>query len=781
MWLGAALGILLLGLVLAGPALAPHNPFATATRLLVEGEYVAPPLGPSALFPWGTDAQGRDIQSLVLAGARRTLTIALLAMLARLALGSVLGFGAGWFHGQRLERAIMGVAEIMAAFPALLLTMLIVYALGIREGLSAFVVALACTGWGEVMQTVRGQVLAIRPMPYIEGARAAGVQEGQILSAHVLPNVWPTLVSLAFLELGGVLMLLGELGFLGVFIGGGFAAEGDAYPTLIYYDVPEWSVMLANSWRYFRAYPWTTLAPALAFFLAILGFTLLSEGLRRLSERLTLSFHGFFNRYALLVVLLVAGGIYWTFWSTSYETRFAPLAQQYDAARALEDVRALCADEYRGRLSATAEADAVATWIAAEFARLGLQRGGVADTYFQPFADQVRDLSGPPTLTLFPPQGEPLRARYGEDFTRDYGPYEVGGQGQGEVTFIAQRPDVGFWYDSSPASLGLSEEEAARPERILLRLNRASADELNELGKSGLLTVSALPLSARYELLATHQNTTAEPLPALLISTALANRILAQSGRSVEQLAAQLPTSHLQEGIYLPTGWRAEINVPSVQREGVVVRNVIGVWPGEDVALDKEAIFVAAHYDGLGAPPGGAVYAGANDNASGVATLLEVIRTLKAQQYRPKRTLIFVAWCGAERHRSVDYAYFLKARPGQQQSKIVAGVQVQGVGAGTGNTAVLEHATRGRLTEVVQRAARRVGTPLSTRGKGLHANARWSAPSATIPSLTLSWQGSDAFAHTPQDTPATLDPTKMAHTGRTLALAVMLFASDPAY
>jgi Zn-dependent M28 family amino/carboxypeptidase len=226
-----------------------------------------------------------------------------------------------------------------------------------------------------------------------------------------------------------------------------------------------------------------------------------------------------------------------------------------------------------------------------------------------------------------------------------------------------------------------------------------------------------------------------------------------------------------------------ELSVPARAESGVEVQNVIGVWAGEDAALDAEAIVVAAYYDGLGRFPDGTLYPGANDNASGVAAMLEMVRTLKEQGFRPKRTIMFVAWIGGERHRMVDYPFYLKAHPYFADAyKIVAGLELEGVGAGTGSSAVIWNTTRERLTEVVQQAARRVRTPLTTREQGLHADrSLWPYASATVPSATISWSGSDDLAHTPQDTLAHLDPGKLGQVGRMVSLAVMVLANDPAY
>lgn len=450
----------------------------------------------------------------------------------------------------------------------------------------------------------------------------------------------------------------------------------------------------------------------------------------------------------------------------------------------MDDVRHLTDDALNGRLSGSADAEKVAEWIAGEFESLGLQPGGAERTFFQPFAENYRDLIGTPTLILRCADGQEIHAEYGRDFTRSAGRYDVGGFGKGEVVFLALKPGM-LWTPADAASqLRLNAQEAARTDRVLLRLSEESAEWLGYLGYSGLLTMSQHPLEEqRFQLLAQSQRAVGEERPSVLVSRPLTDRLLAASGHTVDKLSAKLPRRPKDESIYLPTGWSAELTIPAEERRGVTVRNVIALWPGADVVLDAELIVIAAHYDGLGRLAEGTLYPGANDNASGVAAMLETIRTLKEQGFRPNRSILFVAWIGGERHRAVDYAYFLKAGFGFSEAyQIVAGLELEGVGAGTGSSAVIWHTTRERLTEVVRRAARQVHTPLSTREQGLHADsALWPSPSTNIPSATISWSGSDALAHTPQDTPDNLDPAKLGQAGRMVSLALMTLANDPAY
>ena len=122
------------------------------------------------------------IDEACVAGARQTLTLAGMAVAARTIVGVLLGAIAGWTQGSLVDRAVLGAAEVIAAFPTLLLAMTLILALGIRRGMLPFVVALCFVGWGEIMQYVRGQVIAIRTQPYIESAVAVGARTPGALS-----------------------------------------------------------------------------------------------------------------------------------------------------------------------------------------------------------------------------------------------------------------------------------------------------------------------------------------------------------------------------------------------------------------------------------------------------------------------------------------------------------------------------------------------------------------------------------------------------------------------
>jgi acetylornithine deacetylase/succinyl-diaminopimelate desuccinylase-like protein len=227
-----------------------------------------------------------------------------------------------------------------------------------------------------------------------------------------------------------------------------------------------------------------------------------------------------------------------------------------------------------------------------------------------------------------------------------------------------------------------------------------------------------------------------------------------------------------------------------VQREAET-RNVIGFLPGRDVELDEEAIIVMAHYDGLGRTPArpergrrdGTLYPGANDNASGVAMMLEIARLWQEQDFRPKRTVIFVAWAGAERRLTSDIDRFLRAKRGFIGAyRVAAIVELIGVGAGEEDKILLDRSTSDRLTKLFQKAARQVGVEATTRGRGIHDDySLYPYPDGKLAQITLTWEGSGVRAHTPEDTVENIDPEKLSKMGQAAALGLMVLAREVQY
>jgi peptide/nickel transport system permease protein len=250
---GAGLFLLLLLAAVFAGALATHTP----TRLYPANRLKPP----SAANHLGTDEFGRDVYSLVLFGARTSLRIGGLTMLFTSIGGIVIGLLAGYYR--RLDLLIMRVMDGLMAFPAIILAIALMASLG--PSLRNVVVALAVVYTPRIARIVRGSVLVVRELPYVEAARGLGAPDPTVLRRHVLPNcLSPVIVQATFIF---ALAVLGEaaLSFLGV----------GAPPA-----APSWGNILAEGRLYLQQAPWLTLAPGVAIMATIVGLNLFGDGLR---------------------------------------------------------------------------------------------------------------------------------------------------------------------------------------------------------------------------------------------------------------------------------------------------------------------------------------------------------------------------------------------------------------------------------------------------------------------------------------------------------------------
>jgi peptide/nickel transport system permease protein len=797
--IGALLMAALVGMVLFGPRLAPHSPYTTQGLLIVDGELRVPPFAPDKIHPWGTDALGRDMMSLILAGAQQTLLLAALVVLARMGLGLLLGALAGWRRGSWIDRLVLGAAETIAAFPALLLAMILILALGIRQGLRPFVIALAFVGWGEVMQFVRAEVMAIRPRPFIESAVAVGLRIPRIIVSHVLPNLAPALIAIAALEMGAVLMLLGELGFIGIFIGGGaFAELAVGEPPYHYSDVPEWGALLSNIRHYARTYPWMGLYPALAFFVAILGFNLFGEGVRRMVESVGVGVTRLVNRYTLMLALLTVLGIGWVRDNTGPLVFYRRQASAFDGQRALAHVQVLADPALEGRALGTPRLDVAAEHIARQFEALGLQAGGEEFTYFQTRSRAFQILDAVPQLAIEDGGPPPV---YRHDYAEYPGAFRNLGQARGRVHFLAlgdltaKRGFAGRRTYPALQKLDYSDE-------ILLVLSPREAAYLWAVPRGGVLVVAEdaaelarkRTLSPRdpVESLFGAGRRVGQDAPMLWISEELADRLLHGTGYSVAELRRMAEELGQDELLRLSTGTVVTMAVRGTVRERVKVRHVIGHLPGTSDQLDNRLIVVLAQYDSPPPGPDHLIYPGANDNASGVAVMLEAIRTMRETGYQPYKTLLFVAYSGEglEGGKVVtepEVKDFLKAKYGFTDTfEIEAVIHLRGLGAGTGRGLALAAGGSTRLANLFEASARRMGVRLRRIREPVELSIVFEEKSPSesgqeAPTVRLFWEGWEATSRTPADTPEVVSAEKLEQAGRALTLALMVLGRETGY
>jgi ABC-type dipeptide/oligopeptide/nickel transport system permease component len=796
--LGTPLVLAFLSLTVLGKQLTSASPYETHGVMTIEEKVGVPPFVPSTVFPWGSDAVGRDIQALVLVGAKQTLTLALLGMLARMAVGTVLGVSAGWWRGGWLDRLISGAVAVWAAFPVTLFAMILILALGIKQGVSVFVIALCVVGWGEIAQFVRGQVTSLKPQPYIEAAQALGARTGWILTRHVLPHLWAPLLVLAVLELGSVLMLLAELGFLNIFLGGGFKAEigevGKMVPVIYYFsDVPEWGALLANIRNWWRSYPWLAWYPGVAFFMAILALNLWGEGLRRFLEDSRVNIGRLINRYTVIAVgVAVLGGV-WLVHTTAPIEMYHGQAQQFDVERAMEDIRTLASPEFQGRESGTPGAELTADYIAARMKEIGLFPAGENGTYFHAIPAPRAHLADVPRLEILSNiTGEVAGTlAYRQDFV-EYTGYHLRPQieKEGAIVGLAVGPDPDEGMSFNLRQLDLRGKIILVREADFERL----AGEAAEM--AGVLIVNDDPdmLQRRYlfppPIYTYHYYF---DMPMMYVTPEVADQLLATASSGLAQLdvlAQNLASSQLA---WTEPGTRVRMAVPTAPDNlDEKYEYVIGFIPGtgalmgekekgEEVfgenaikGLDSNVIIVSAYYDGLGVGPDGTLYPSANDNASGVAVMLEMARALKASSSQPRKTIVFVAWSSGERREGFSVAYAMNAKHGFNLLTVESVIELSGVGDGSGTGIALGQGTSFSLVQLFQDAARRVGVPVTTRGRGPHFGVDIQSGFGGRSALTayVSWDGSDQAAHTAADTFEAVDPNKLRSVGQTTLLVV---------
>jgi peptide/nickel transport system permease protein len=801
------IGLLLVGglvaVVLFGPLWTPHSPYTKRGLEYSDGELIVPPFAPGEIYPWGTDPLGRDIMSLVMAGAQQTLLLATLVMSVRIALGFVLGALAGWLNGSWVDRLLLGLAEVIAAFPTLLLSMTLILALGINQGLRPFILALSVIGWGEIMQFVRSEVMAIRVKPFIESAVATGLRTPRLIWSHVLPNLLSALISIAALEMGAVLMLLGELGFVGIFIGGGAFAELqiDA-PPYHYSDVPEWGALLSNIRLYARTYPWTAVYPATAFFAAILGFNLLGEGIRRMVETVGVRFSRLVNRYTVALVLVAALGVGWAKGNTGAIAYYRRQAAAFDGAQALAYAQSLADVSFDGRALGTPGHEAAARHIEQLFRSLGLQAGGEGLGYFQTRSRSCEVLDAVPRLVI---EGDDSWV-YRRDYAEYPGLYRNVGRFDGPVRVLTMG-ELTFVRTSFGGSFYRALQDVDLLGNVIMVLSAEDAlymQRLEELDAVLVLAEDDAALQRRYTLsdrdptwvMFGSGREVGQDTPVLWIGERVGDRILEGTGYTVADLRVLAEQFGQDQVLDLSTDAMVSMQVEGTVHEKITVHHIIGHLPGESNSryggMNAQTIVVLAQYDSPPPSPDGAIYPAANDNASGVAVMIEAIRAMQETGYQPYRTFLFIAYSGeglegGEQVFPSDVRKFLQAHQGFTQNlEVEAIVHLRGLGAGEGDGLRLAAMGSRRLSKLFQDSARRMGVRADPAKEAVDISivyeekSRWEG-GQEAPEIVLTWEGWEETSRLPTDVPEALSGEKLEKAGRALTLALMIMGREVRY
>ncbi|WNC90560.1 glutathione ABC transporter permease GsiD [Paraburkholderia sp. FT54] len=254
--LGAGIFVLLLiAVAIAAPHIVPYDPENFF-------DYDALNAGPSAAHWFGVDSLGRDIFSRILAGSRISLEAGFLSVAIGAVIGTFFGLLAGYYEGW-WDRITMRVADVLFAFPGILLAIGVVAILG--NGMINVICAVAIFSIPAFARLVRGNTLMLKQLTYIEAARSIGASDWTIIVRHILPGTISSVVVYFTMRIGTSIITAASLSFLGL---------GAQPPT------PEWGAMLNEARADMVTAPHIALFPSLAIFLTVLAFNLLGDGLR---------------------------------------------------------------------------------------------------------------------------------------------------------------------------------------------------------------------------------------------------------------------------------------------------------------------------------------------------------------------------------------------------------------------------------------------------------------------------------------------------------------------
>jgi len=260
---GVAMAILVFLLVIPGlfaEWIAPHDPIKGSLALRLK-----PPMwekGGSITYPLGTDKVGRDVLSRIIYGARVSLRVSIEGIVVSGFIGTALGLMSGYFGG-KVDALIMRLVDISLGLPIILVALVFVAALG--PSFTTVIALVTILLWARYARQIRGETLSIKERDFIARARVAGASHFRIMFRYLLPNVVNTLIVLATLQVGFVIIFESSLSFLGA---------GIPRPT------PAWGLMVADGRELIVTAWWISMFPGLAIMLTVLSFNLVGDWLR---------------------------------------------------------------------------------------------------------------------------------------------------------------------------------------------------------------------------------------------------------------------------------------------------------------------------------------------------------------------------------------------------------------------------------------------------------------------------------------------------------------------
>jgi len=264
LWMGGGLCALFTIAAIIAPVISPHDPLEQDLIMSLLPPFWMP--DHESAYMLGTDSLGRDLLSRLIYGARIALTVAVLAAGFAAILGTTLGLLAGYYGGW-VDTLISRLVDIWMSFPAVLLSIVLVAVMG--TGLHSVVIAIGIIDWTRFCRVIRAETLVQKNRDYISAARSFGLRGSTILWREVLPNVFPLLCTLFFLEMGIAVVVEAILSFVGLSLSS---------------DAPTWGGLIEEGRQYLHEAWWVMLAPTLCIILLVLSLNTFGEALRKLLD-----------------------------------------------------------------------------------------------------------------------------------------------------------------------------------------------------------------------------------------------------------------------------------------------------------------------------------------------------------------------------------------------------------------------------------------------------------------------------------------------------------------
>jgi uncharacterized protein len=445
------------------------------------------------------------------------------------------------------------------------------------------------------------------------------------------------------------------------------------------------------------------------------------------------------------------------------------LSATFNLDRAIDEIKTLSSDQYNGRYAGSPGGEAAGDYIAKQFAASGLQPMGIEGTYFQPFSTTFTPLSAIPTLIVQSSDGK-LIDKY--NLYEDYSPiikwYAGPGSGSGKVYWAVDCSNENFAGIDVVGKIVMC--NPGDDDNWLAETSRNALEN----GAIGLLFVTD-PSSRPPDMGSTIKDVwVPNPIPTFWIYPNVIEDILTGSTITVSDILATESPFQLETSVIFDLKISEAATCPG---RGCIGRNVLGILPGRDPNYSDEAIILGAHYDHLGKGPDGTVWSGANDNASGVAVLLEIAQRWHKYGYIPRRTIIFAAW-DAEEMGLIGSIYYVN-NPTYPLRETIAMIQLDMVGAG-GEILTIDGDQN--LSERIHHSAEMFGVQadISSFGRSDHVPFL----EAGVPASLIIWMDSEttiSHYHRPIDTASIIESKKLKAAAQIAEVtALNIIESEPA-